>query len=360
VRLSCKGQMGATVIDGRYIVRRPLGTGGQADVYEVDDIHEGDVVALKLLKQIPPGGQWAEAQVLRRLADPHILPIRNADVDSGRPYLVTELAMHGSMEDRIAAAGACGLEVDDVLRWIRQACIGVARAHDQRLVHNDLKPGNLFLNAEGECLVGDFGAASLLPVGQLSTVPLGFTPQTVAPEIAASWPSLQGASVLSDVYSLGATAYWMLAARPAHDLTGAQDMAAALAIVATQSPSKLRDVAPHVPQGVSSAIERAMARLPANRFPTTAAFAAELGSRSVPVRRWRRTDEHSGHHACWRGEPRGGGSTYLLCLDDEPNSNKYRITTSHAGSGNRILRGCRLVNPRQAGQAVRSAMKAVS
>ena len=352
--------MGATTIDGRYILSRPLGTGPQADVYEAEDTHEGDVVALKLLKQIPPGGSWAEAQVLRRLADPHILPIRNAALDSGRPYLATELAMHGSIEQRLAATGACGLDTDDVVRWLRQACTGVARAHDVGLVHNDLKPGNLFLNAQGECLVGDFGSASLLPAGQLTTVPLGFTPQTVAPEIAASWPSLHGASVLSDVYSLGATAYWMLAARPAHDFTGAQDMAAALAIVATQTPPRLRDLAPHVPQGVASAIERAMAKVPADRYPTTIAFAAQLGSRSAPARRWRRTDEHAGHLACWRGEPRGGGSTYVLCLEDDPNSKKCRVTTSHAASGKRITRGCPVTSPRHIGQAVRSAMNAVS
>ena len=119
-----------------------------------------------------------EAQILRRLVDPHVLPIRNADVDAGRPYLVTDLAQHGTLDDPIQAAGQLGVDVDQVVRWIRQACHGVARAHGMSLVHNDIKPGNLFLNAQAECVVGDFGFASLIPPGHLTTMPYGASPET--------------------------------------------------------------------------------------------------------------------------------------------------------------------------------------
>ena len=140
-----------------------------------------DVVALKLLTSWTASGPWAEAQILRRLADPHILPIRNADHIAGRPFLATELAHHGTLQDRLVAVGQRGLDVDNVVRWIRQACLGVARAHDWRLLHNDLKPGNLFLNAEEECLVGDFGFATLVPPGATAVRPQGATAETAAP-----------------------------------------------------------------------------------------------------------------------------------------------------------------------------------
>lgn len=249
-------QVATPVIANRYIVRRQLGQGGQGEVYEVTDSHEGDVVALKLLTSIRAGTPWVEAQILRRLADPHILPIRNADVASGRPYIVTELARHGTVEDRLVQAGACGLEVDEVIRLVRQACHGVARGHDLRLLHNDIKPGNLFLNAQGECLVGDFGFASMLPVGHTTTAPAGATPETTAPEVAGGWPAPTTASIRSDVYSLGATAYWMLAGQPPVDVSAAPDFAGKMAIVATATPARLRDVAPHVPNFVAVAVER--------------------------------------------------------------------------------------------------------
>src|SRR5205823_11261720 len=98
-------KMGATVVGGRYVLQRQLGQGGQGDVYQALDSHEGDVVAIKLLRGLPPSGQWVEAQILRRLNDAHILPIRNADVAAGQPYLVTELAQHGTLEARLGASG---------------------------------------------------------------------------------------------------------------------------------------------------------------------------------------------------------------------------------------------------------------
>jgi serine/threonine protein kinase len=279
---------------------------------------------------------------------------------SGRPYLVTELAQHGTLESQLATAGTCGLEVDDVVRLIRHACYGVARAHDLLLVHNDVKPANLFLNAEGECMVGDFGFAALTPHAGGLVQPPGGTPETAAPEIAAGMGTAAAtASVRSDVYSLGATAFWLLAARPPHDFGAAPDVAARMAIVATQPPPRIRDLAPHVPNYVAAAIEGAMARPPRDRFASAAELAAALGRRPAVARRWRRTDEHAGHTACWRGEPQSGGSTYVLCMEPGKRTTQATITTRHAGSGHRITDGCRDCPARAWAQAVRSVMRAL-
>jgi serine/threonine protein kinase len=351
------------VIAGRYLLRRRLGAPGtQGEVYEALDTYEGDVVAVKLLTGLlPPGGPWVEARILRRLADHHILPIRNADLASGVPYLVTELATHGTLDGTLATAGPCGLDVDDVVRWTCHACHGVARAHDLLLLHNDLKPANLFLNAQGECLVGDFGFASLLPVGATVVQPAGATAMTAAPEVAAGWGTPAAtASVRSDVYSLGATAYWLLAARPPHDFTGAADAAAQMAIVVAQAPPRLRDVAPHVPNYVSVAIETAIARASSDRHASVTDLASALGRRPAMTRRWRRTDEHVGHLGCWRGEPDHGGSVYVVCLEVGSRPSQITITTRHAGSGHRVLRGCRVVPRREWGRAIRSVMRALA
>jgi eukaryotic-like serine/threonine-protein kinase len=351
----------APLIANRYRIQKQLGTGGQGDVYEVLDTHEGDVVALKLLKTVPPGGIWQEAAILRRLADPHILPIRNADVAAGQPYLVTELARHGTLADQLAASGTCGVDVDDGVRFVRQACHGIARAHDLRLVHNDIKPMNLFLNAEGECLVGDFGCAALIAPGVVTTFPHCASPETVAPEIAAGWGTPAAtASVASDVYALGATAFWLLAAQTPVDLTPAPDFVGKMALVASTPPPRVRDLAPHVPQYVATAVERAMSLDTTTRFRSVTEFAAALGSRPRAVRRWRRTDEHAGHLRCWRGEPQAGGSTYVVCLEQGARPRQAVITTRHAWSGNRITAGCTTTPMRTWGRAVRAVMRRLS
>jgi serine/threonine protein kinase len=347
------------LIAGRYIVQGILGEpGAQGEVYQALDTHEGDVVAIKLLTSRPAGGPWMEAQILRRLADPHVLPIRNADQDSGRPYLVTELARHGTLATALKATGTSGLDVDDVVRWIRHACHGVARAHDLRLLHNDLKPANLFLNAQGECLVGDFGVATLIPPTASTVCPYGATAETVSPEVASGWGTPAAtASTQSDVYSLGATAFWLLAARPPHDLAGLDNVAAKMAVVASETPPKLRDLAPHLPPYVSDVIEKATARNSSDRYPTVMSLAAALGTRPISTRHWRRTDEHGGHLACWRGEPRGSGSTYVLCVEPGPRPAQCVITAMHAASGIRISRACSTAYSRNWSQAVRASIR---
>lgn len=346
------------LIGNRYQVISSLGSGGQADAYRARDTHEGDIVAIKLLRNVPPGRPWLEAEALRHLSDPHILPIRNADLDAGRPFLVTDLATHGTLDSKLQASGGCGLDVDEVVRSIRQACAGVGRAHAARLIHNDLKPANLFLNAEGECMVGDFGGACLLPEGTSNVAPFVTTPPIAAPEIATNWAAAT-ASIRSDVYSLGACAYWLLAARTPHEFAPGIGFNGALAIVAAKTPPPLWDVAPHVPGYVAKAIDRAMARDPADRFESAAVFAAFLGNRPAVSRRWWRTDEHGGHLACWRGEPRSGGSTYLLCLEQGARPTQAVITTTHLQSGRKISAGCRTVPMRSFAQKIRSVIRAL-
>jgi serine/threonine protein kinase len=349
------------LIAGRYIIRRALGApGAQGEVYEVEDTYEADVVALKLMTSLPPGGAWVEAQILRQLADSHILPIRNADLHLGRPYLVTELATHGTLDDRLKAAGPKGLEVDDVVRWLRQACHGVGRAHASRLLHNDIKPGNLFVNGQAECLVGDFGFAALLPAGSNNVTPPGLTVETTAPEIASAWPNpIDAASVQSDVHSVGATGYMLLTGDTPYDFTGATDVPARMAVIAAGTPRRLRDLAPHVPRYVAAALERAIARNPADRYADVAALAASLGQRPSVTIRWHRTDEHAAHLACWRGERPAAAGPYVICLEVGSRASQRIITTTLANSGRRVEACCRTTTRSAWAQAVRSVIGAL-
>jgi serine/threonine protein kinase len=349
-----------TVIGNRYTVQQQLGEGGGGDVYLVHDAHENDVAVLKLLTTLRPGAEWFEAEALRHLADEHILPIRNADVDSGQRYIVTALAQHGTVEGLIQETNGCGMDVGRVVTLIRDAGHGIDRAHRARLLHNDIKPLNLFLNGQGECLVGDFGSASLIPAGAMTAVPGGATPAIAAPEVAAGIGTPAAtASVRSDVYSLGATADWCLAGERAYAFPPATDLQERFAIVvAGPPPHSLRDRAPHIPLGVARAVERAMSRNPADRFATVLEFAHALGARPAAPRTWQRTNEHAAHIGCWRGEPRDGGSTYILCVEQATRPGRLDITTRHASSGKRETAGCRsAITEASCAAAVRSIVK---
>lgn len=352
-----------SMIAGRYEVKAALTPGGQGDVYRVFDHNEGAEGVLKLvdLAKLPAGaGPWDEARILRNLNDHHILPIMNADQTGGQPFIVTVLAEHGTLETELHAAGGLGLRLDDVITWIRQACVGVARAHDLSLIHNDLKPGNLFLNAKRECLVGDFGLASLVPPPPAVGVARGASAPTAAPEVALGFPmKMPIASIETDVFSLAATAYWLLAGRPPieNTLLGAPHLQWAAA--ANETPPRLREVAPHVPVAIAAVIEKGLRANPADRFHSVNDLAAALGSRSIPARRWRRTDEHAAHLGCWRGEL-DGRSTYVLCLEPDGKPTRCKVTTVHDQTMRRVPNGSRVATAKDWHLAVRTTIDRLS
>jgi serine/threonine-protein kinase len=96
---------GPPLFDGRYQLLAPLGGGTFGEVYQAVDTHQGDIVAVKLLKAINLHRPWQEAEVLTQLASPYILRVRNADIAVGQPYIVTELAQHGSTASKMVRWG---------------------------------------------------------------------------------------------------------------------------------------------------------------------------------------------------------------------------------------------------------------
>jgi serine/threonine protein kinase len=201
----------------------------------------------------------------------------------------------------------------------------------------------------------------LIPPGATTGVPHATTPAITAPEVASAWGTPAAtASVRSDVYSLGAAAYWCLSGDRVYPFPAAMGFLEKLAAVAAGPPPPLWDRAPHVPKYIVTAIEQAMDRDPAKRFASVADFATALGQRPAVSRRWRRTDEHPGHIACWRGIPEAGGSVYVTCLEQGSKPNKADITSRHLASRGRITAGCRSgITQAQVPRALRSVFRAL-
>lgn len=336
------------LIDGRYTVLEHLGGGSAGEVYRVRDENFQTEVALKLLKPragAPP--TWDEARALLRLSSEFILPVLNAAVISGVDirYIVTDLAKGGDLSHAAAPTGA---PIRTALAWGQQLASAVARVHDDGLLHRDVKPANAFLSGKGTALLADFGMAAAMDAAG-TAAPDG-TPVTCAPEIWAGGRC----TVQTDVYSLGATLFYLLTGdwpRP-----GATQAQVAAAAQAGRGPA-VTDLAPHVQRPVVLVVNKALALSPADRYATAADLAAALGSAGQTVARdWQRTDEHPGHRACLRGGPAGPKAGLVLCL--EPGTpGRWDLRAVRDPSGRRI-RGVELsgLAPAEADRALRAAV----
>jgi serine/threonine protein kinase len=343
------------VINGRYVILRPLGSGGGGSTFVVRDLYQGEEVALKLITF--ETGPWQEAQVLTALRDRHILPVRNADFVVGTKFLVTELALGGTIERKINDQGRCGIEVTQAVRWTRQCCEGLIRTHSANLLHNDVKPANVFIDDVGEALLGDFGMAMLMDPSGLA-MPAG-TVMTLAPEVAAQWtvPGARPTSVASDIYSLGGTLYWMLSGVPPYQPRPGLNLLQLTAEVATHRARPIRDLAPHVPQALAQRINVAMAFDPADRYQSAADFSRALGSLPRSSRQWTRTDECGAHWGCWRGTSSGRAPILVCAVPDGTAANRYELQAIKLPGRTQIRKAQRIVTERQLPAGLRTVLR---
>ena len=335
------------IIAQRYLVEAPLGEGASGEVHKVWDTHEKVHAALKLLRHDGPDEAWEEAALLRKLDGDfgNVLRVRNADVVQGIPYIVTDIAV-GTVADRLV--DNVGLSVYEACRWTSQAAAGLARIHHLGLVHNDIKPNNLFLDDKNDILVGDLGLASKLN-------PSGFadacgTPATMAPEAIIGYlTNAPTASIQSDVYSLAATLYWMLAGRPPRQTDGPVD----LADLARIPPTPLLDTAPHVPRGLAAFIMEALSMDSTLRPRTVGDFANTIDSRPHRDRQWIPLRPHPEHVRCYRGTHPSRAPINVCVL---PTTGKKLLITASFDSNRRATPDI-LVTERQAPQKLRSLFR---
>jgi eukaryotic-like serine/threonine-protein kinase len=325
------------LIANRYREIGPLGERGVCgQTLRCYDITEECEVAVKVIETHGGAvGPWDEARYLRRLGDPHILPIRNALEDLGQPILVTEIAEGGTVGDRLVLAD--GLLPLTAIDWVRHACLGTARAHHDGLIHNDIKPGNLFLTATDRCMVGDFGFATLIDPAVGKARMLGATPTTGAPEaITGALTGQPAATPASDVYSLGATLYWLLSGAPPVPRTLSHEYARNFVLAGNIPP--LKTVAPHVGDYLCRVVAKTLSPDPGDRHQTVIDLHAELTSvRAVEAtgRQWRIIATDAGHEKCWECLPLGNRKALRVCLVPGGRSN-YEIEVVYSSSRRRF------------------------
>lgn len=157
--------MGRAIGHGRYELGRRLGYGGMATVYSARDLKLDRQVAIKLLADNYAGDEeirerfMREARLAAKLDHPNVVKVFDVGEDDDRPYIVMEQVDGGTLGERLGG-GRRGLPREDALRLLCQMCDGLGHAHSRRLVHRDIKPGNLLLRRSDDCLkIADFGIA---------------------------------------------------------------------------------------------------------------------------------------------------------------------------------------------------------
>jgi serine/threonine-protein kinase len=210
-----------------------------------------------------------EARAVAKLSHPNIVTVIDRGDDDGRQYIVFEYVEGENLKELVIRSGR--LPVQRALELALAVADGLAFAHNHGLVHRDVKPQNVLLNTEGEVKVTDFGIARSLHVDQGVTqtgTVLG-TGEYLAPEQASGKP----VSPATDVYSLGVVLWELLAGDV--PFVGENFVAIALRHV-NEPPPSLRERRPDVSPRLEAAVDRALAKDPALRFPSMTAFAKEL------------------------------------------------------------------------------------
>jgi eukaryotic-like serine/threonine-protein kinase len=277
-------QLQAALAD-RYRIERELGRGGMATVYLAHDLRHDRPVALKLLHpdlaaSLGNDRFQREIRLAARLQHPHILTVYDSGEAAGRLWFTMPYVEGESLRGRLARERQ--LPVEDAIRIAREAAQALQYAHDHEVIHRDIKPENLLLTRDGNTLVADFGIARGLSgsaESRLTETGLAIgTPAYMSPEQASGD---RGLDARSDLYSLAAVLYEMLAGQP--PFTGATTQAM-LARRFTEGAPSVRALRPSVPESVDQAIRKALAAVPADRFSTAAQFAQALvGTVPTPV-----------------------------------------------------------------------------
>src|SRR5437867_1361123 len=233
---------------GRYTIERELGAGGMATVYLARDLKHDRAVALKVLRPDLAAVLGAERFLLEirisaKLDHPHILTLIDSGTDDGFVWYVLPLVRGESLRGKLAREKQLPLE--EALAITKQIASALSYAHGHGVIHRDIKPENILLH-EGEAMLADFGIALAVreaggPRLTESGLSLG-TPQYMSPEQATGGRELDARS---DVYSLAAVVYEMLAGEP--PFSGATTQAV-IAKLLTERPTALRVIRSAVPR----------------------------------------------------------------------------------------------------------------
>ena len=253
---------------GHYRIVRSLGSGGMGTVFEAEDLENGRRVALKVLSQkldSPAARQrfFREGRLAGSINHPNSIYVFGTEEIGGTPIITMELVSGGTIEERVRAKGP--MSPAEAVDAVLQIIAGLEAAQRTGILHRDVKPSNCFVDTDGTIKIGDFGLSISTAIRMETALTaagsfLG-TPAFCSPE------QLRGEELntRSDMYSVGATLFYLLTGRS--PFQAKNDVALIAAILEQPVPSP-RQIRPELPRGLSKAVRRCLEKQPGERFRT--------------------------------------------------------------------------------------------
>ena len=294
----------------RYRVLDLIGGGGMGMVYRAEDLKLGRRVALKFLPEELAADSASlrllerEARASSALNHPNICTIYDIVDHEGQRFIAMELLEGETLLERMARTGG-RISVDETIRIAMAVCDGLQAAHEQNIIHQDVKPANLFLTKQGTVKILDFGVAKILadadpaagePTGQSRRAGAGFQDTATRSTVASGTPSYMSPEQVrrepldrrSDLFSLGLVLYEMATGERAF---AGETRAAIHEAILHELPVPAHDRNPSVPRELDLVIRKALEKDPARRYPSAAEMRADLEHiqrLTSPARRRRR------------------------------------------------------------------------
>jgi eukaryotic-like serine/threonine-protein kinase len=269
-------QMIGTVLSGRYKLEAKLGSGGMSTVYLARDATLDRPVAVKVMhREMSEQADQLErfrqeARAVAKLSHPNVVAVIDAGEDGGHPYIVFEYVEGETLKQRIARLGA--LDPQEALAYAIEIARGLTVAHARNMVHRDIKPQNVLIDAEGRAKLTDFGISRQLEQdGMTATGRVLGTTDYVAPEQAMG----HGVDPRSDIYSLGVVLYEMLIGQvPFH---ADSQVGVAMKHVNEELPD-VQQRRPEVSAAAALVVERATAKDPSQRYQAVGEMIDDLST----------------------------------------------------------------------------------
>jgi serine/threonine protein kinase len=277
------------VLTANYELDDEIGRGGMGVVYRAKDRRLKRTVAIKVL---PPELAFRsdirsrflrEAETAAQLGHPNIVPIYSVDEAEGLVFFVMTYVRGANLAKRLHEKGV--LDTEEVRRVMCEVASALAYAHERGVVHRDIKPDNILLDADsGRAMVTDFGIARAVDASsganRLTATGMAIgTPAYMSPEQAAGEREIDGRS---DLYALGVVAYQMLCGEPPFT---AGSTPAMLVKHISERPTPIEQRRADCPEDLARAVMLLLEKDPANRFPDAASLVRALESRDVPMPR---------------------------------------------------------------------------